>query len=290
MLKRKIKSRLYNIYKSKLSGSFRLSSFPYISGDTIRNQCNHIYDELKNFNPKKIATNDFIFVKADLLDNYFKEIHPRIKKKYNLISHNSDAAINKNFKRYLDEFIIKWFAQNIEEKFSEKLVFIPIGLENRWYFKNGRISHFKNISNKKNSKEFLIHSSFSVETHPERIKTYESLINNNLILFNNIKNIDNYLDILSKSFFNICPRGNGWDTHRIWESLIFNTIPVVKNDKFTTVLKDNNIPMLIVENWDELNSYTQSELIDIYSKIAERGDMSIFSSYEYWKNIIGFKN
>ena len=170
------------------------------------------------------------------------------------------------------------------------MVFIPIGLENRWYFKNGRISHFKNISNKKNSKEFLIHSSFSVETHPERIKTYESLINNNLILFNNIKNIDNYLDILSKSFFNICPRGNGWDTHRIWESLIFNTIPVVKNDKFTTVLKDNNIPMLIVENWDELNSYTQSELIDIYSKIAERGDMSIFSSYEYWKNIIGFKN
>lgn len=290
MPKKKIKRKLYNLYKSKLSKNFRLSSYPYISGDTFRNQCNHVYDELKNFNTKKIATNEYIFVKADLLEKYFKEVHPNIKKKYYLITHNSDTAINKKFKPYLDDFIINWFAQNIEEKFSEKLVFIPIGLENRWYFKNGRISPYKKTSGKNNSKDFLIHSSFSIETHPERIRTYESIKNNNLITFNNNKFIHNYLDTLSKSFFNICPRGNGWDTHRIWESLIFNTIPIVKNDKFTKILIDNNIPTLVVENWEELNSYTESELIKIYTNIADRGDMSKFSSYEYWKNIIGFKN
>lgn len=290
MFKNKIKSKSYQIYKNNFGAFLRLSSKPFVSGDTFRNNCNHVFDEVKQLKIQNIKFNDFVFVKSDYLDLFFNDIHPQIEFKYNLISHNSDEPIDIRYKKYVDEKIINWFAQNIEDQFSEKLKFIPIGLENRWHLNNGKVNNFKKILTSKSKKQHLIHSSFSTSTHPSRSEILEILNSNAYIVFNqNKKNLE-YLNLLSTSYFNVCPRGNGWDTHRIWESLIFKTIPIVKKNKFTKNLIKQNIPVMVIDDWKNLNEYSENELIDFYNFTTNKQDISKYSSFEYWNKIINFNN
>ena len=44
--------------------------------------------------------------------------------------------------------------------------------------------------------------------------------------FNGYKN---YLNQIHSHKMVICPRGNGWDTHRIWETLYLNQYQLLKN-------------------------------------------------------------
>ena len=53
--------------------------------------------------------------------------------------------------------------------------------------------------------------------------------------------------------FCICPEGNGVDTHRLWEAIYLKTIPIVVKSEFTNILIKNNIPVVVLENWSELD-------------------------------------
>jgi hypothetical protein len=51
--------------------------------------------------------------------------------------------------------------------------------------------------------------------------------------------------------FVLCPRGNGIDTHRLWETLYMGGIPVVRrSESFPAVLTD--LPVLVVDDWVQL--------------------------------------
>lgn len=65
-----------------------------------------------------------------------------------------------------------------------------------------------------------------------------------------------YCQRVSKCAYHTCPMGEGYDTYRFWESLALGTIPVVVNDLFYESLDYHypTIPMLQLENWDELPS------------------------------------
>jgi hypothetical protein len=53
--------------------------------------------------------------------------------------------------------------------------------------------------------------------------------------------------------FCICPEGNGADTHRLWECLYLKVVPIVVNSQFTKLLIKYNIPMVIIEKWDDFD-------------------------------------
>jgi hypothetical protein len=58
------------------------------------------------------------------------------------------------------------------------------------------------------------------------------------------------MDIRSSSFV-VCPEGNGIDTHRLWESLYMETIPIVKK---SLVHKDwEDLPVFWVKSWEDVN-------------------------------------
>ena len=282
-IKEKVLFKVNFFYKKYLGKYNRKDSYPFVSGDSFRKKCNHIFDEIKKCDPTKINNNDFVFVKSDLLKDFFNDVHPRIKNKYNLISHNSDEAINGTYGRYLDDKILNWYAQNVEEKFDPRVKIIPIGLENRWHLKNGRIKNFIDISNNLPKKNILIHASFSKNTHKSRpeILNKIKLIEN--VTINEAKKNKDYLNVLASSYFNICPRGNGIDTHRIWESLIFETIPIVENNSFTAQLDSLGIPVLILESWDVLGEYSKEDLLEIYFKIKNKKNLKTFSELNYWE-------
>lgn len=59
-----------------------------------------------------------------------------------------------------------------------------------------------------------------------------------------------YLRSISEHDFVLCPRGNGRDTHRLWETLYLGSIPIVKNGESPgQLLRD--FPVWIVNEWSE---------------------------------------
>ncbi len=279
----KISKNLYYIYLKHFGKYFRLPSYPFTSGDTFRDYSNFIYDEIKNFNPINVSAGDKIFVKTDLIDKYFKHCHPKIKNKYYLITHNSDVNISNYYFKFLDDKIINWFAQNLEEKFSEKINIIPIGLENRWRMRNGKIKDFNRYMIKKNTKNIVVLSSFSTETNKNRKKVRKIINGSSFIKFAESVNPKKYRSLLSNSMFNICPEGNGLDTHRIWESLALEAIPIVLKNSFTEQYSRIGVPMLYLNSWNELIEFQEDDLINLYSKLTANNDLKKFSLFSFWK-------
>ncbi len=191
----------------------RRSSAPYITGDGFRSCCDHIFDEENiPFSPQSVKNGDKIFVKTDLLAQFFQIAHPKIQAKYVLITHNSDHPIPGPFAQYLDdEKILAWFGQNAEEVVHPKLHPIPIGLENR-YNKNGNPDIVQQcMENFKNSeKKTLVYMNFAIQTSPtERTKVYRIFEAKPYCKAAPPKPYVQYLQDLAETKFTLSPRGNG---------------------------------------------------------------------------------
>jgi hypothetical protein len=61
----------------------------------------------------------------------------------------------------------------------------------------------------------------------------------------------NYLKDLTRYSFVLCPEGNGFDTHRLWETLYMGGLPVVKSNPFIDPLVER-LPVVIIHSWEEV--------------------------------------
>ena len=95
---------------------------------------------------------------------------------------------------------------------------------------------------------------------------------------------------LSKYKFNLCPHGNGIDTHRIWETLLVNSIPVLLNTSFAQNFKEIGVPMLLVNKWEDLLHLSVAELNNFYIEKKKVGDFRKYSTFSFWKNYIELKS
>ena len=87
---------------------------------------------------------------------------------------------------------------------------------------------------------------------------------------------------MSEYKFCICPIGNGLDTHRLWEALYLKCVPIVINDDFINVIKNNtNLPLFILNSWDDLDV---NNLPDYNSFNFENSKK--YLDYNYYKNLI----
>ena len=61
--------------------------------------------------------------------------------------------------------VLYWFAQNLDFKISDNILPIPIGLENRWYQRNGKLKPINKVVMKPIKKNLLILSAFNDTTN-----------------------------------------------------------------------------------------------------------------------------
>lgn len=291
-MKNKIFNFLYLKYLRYFRKYIRLSSEPYISGDTFRNYSNHVRDELSLINYSAVEKNDIIFIKTDFLEEFLTNEIDQIKNYFILITHNSDYPITKKQTDLLGNKNIKWFAQNLSFDASkdQRLEPLPIGLENRSYFKHGKIKNFDFVIPDKNKKNNKMYCSFNTLTNKKRISVLNFVKENKLTEIENFTNHKNYIKKLSTYKFNICPVGNGLDTHRFWESIAVHTLPIVENSEFIQNFKKLGVPMLVLENWYDIKNYDEESLINIYEKNYEKFTKENFLSTEFWiKRIKSFE-
>ena len=102
-------------------------------------------------------------------------------------------------------------------------------------------------------------------------------------IFNNHKK---YIENLSVYKFNLCPSGAGLDTHRFWESLMVKTIPIVKSNYLIENFVSHKFPMLVVEDWSELNQFDTKFYNTFYNEKENQFKNAAYKNFDYWKNII----
>lgn len=280
-MKNIIKNLYHKIIIERYPKLFRPSTKPYISGDTFRKYADHIFDESTSFNPEDVKKNDTVFINSDLIEVYFQIQHPKIGSKYFLISHNSDRNVDNNLTNLSDDKIIHWFAQNLVIKSNKITSIIPIGLENRRWLKYGKKRWF----NTRQEKTKYILSSFNTFNNYKERNEADIFAKKSPIV--DIKRFDKpseYFNEASKYKFVLCPSGNGADTHRLWESQILNSLPILLNSNFSSNLKKLGLPALYLDSWDELISYSKTDLDKIYEEKINNNNQLIY--LDYWKKII----
>ena len=287
MVKSLIKNKLRTLSIDRYPGIFRPSSSPFLTGDSIRNYCDHIFDETSSINPLDVKENDIIFLKTDLKNIYFKYYHPSIESKYILITHNSDISIEKEDLIYLDNKIKHWFATKLNVLASNNLSALPYGLENRRWLKNGLVKNYKRILTLPTKKNNRILCSFNPDTN---LVERAPLINiaehkKDMIDINNFAESNTYLKVLSNYSFNLCPEGNNYESHRIWESLIFKTTPIVINNIVNQNFYNMGIPLIILDSWNDLINLTINDLHKMNKKNVDKS-YEIFVDLNFWKSQI----
>jgi hypothetical protein len=67
-----------------------------------------------------------------------------------------------------------------------------------------------------------------------------------------------YLSNLRKNSLVPCPRGNGVDTHRLWETLYMGGTPVILRNKMMEILL-RGLPVIFINSWIELKDLNRME-------------------------------
>lgn len=193
-----------------------------------------------------------IFCYTHNIDLLATKIH-LFNNKFILISHNSDGYISEtqNIIHILKyPKLYKWYCQNLCFN-HEKLFFIPIGIANsQWVHGDPRI--FLNLSNDLQIKNKKVYFNFNIITNIPKRESCYNMLKDKLEWLENVKPINN-IARLSEYEFCICPEGHGPDTHRLWEALYVKTVPIVIDSDFTKTLIRNNVPLVVLNSWDELN-------------------------------------
>jgi hypothetical protein len=167
-----------------------------------------------------------------------------------LISHESDRGVTKELFDLKPTCITKWYAQNVEYEHRD-LIPIPLGLSASYYSK----THMVSPPEKKfdGPKETLLYINHRIETHPtSRQWIYDHFKNVDWCTVDlpNLKK-EEYLKRLETHKFILCPRGNGVDTCRLWESLYYGMIPIVEDHLTYKTLDD--LPAIRVKSFKDVN-------------------------------------
>lgn len=230
---------------------YSIADFIYSSNTVEYN--NEDYNKLENtFDINKLKEINIVYLHT-MYKNQFFNLIKNLDSKFIIVTHNSD--INIDNVDNLPKNVIKWYSQNVNCK-DERLFSLPIGLENSKWFPE--IQKQKKLINKlQNRKKIknLVYMNHNIRTNVvERTKTYNLLSNKSFVTVefgSNGQNYDNYIDNIYNHKFVICPEGNGIDTHRKWETLYLNSIPIEKRNINSSFYED--LPICLVENWNEIN-------------------------------------
>jgi hypothetical protein len=247
-------------------------------------------DRISKFNINEIITGERLenlfkkynlgYIETHSINNELDKIN---KNNMILLTHNSDDEIGIKYKDILDSNKIKyWFAQNTNTK-HPKLINVPIGLANsKWGHGNLEIFNKYMLSN--NKKENLCYFGFNCGTYPilrNNVKTIIEKTCPSFIFYDNLS-FEEYLDKLSKSKYCICPRGNGLDTHRLWECLYLKVVPLV--DRNCVSEYHQNLGIVIIDDW---NTVTEDFLNSKYNEFYKKLNIPTMSFYEnIIKNLI----
>lgn len=190
--------------------------------------------------------------------------------------------------------VLLWFTQNYDRTIEHyKLKYMPIGLDlhtSRWLINNSKIKKLEYMlsRNENKIKNIILSDCHLKYSHNERKILYNTIKNNNKFYFvNKITSFENITNLYNKYQFVLSPRGNGLDCHRTWELFLAGAIIITKTTSLDNMFIDNNLPVVILQDWDELNYNLEEKLKIWYNKyyhLTLINNIYPKLTFNYWLN------
>jgi hypothetical protein len=205
-----------------------------------------------------------------------------------LVTGYSDWSIGLHETDILDSPALrKWFANNVDVR-HDKLVAVPMGPPNEIDFKiHGNTRKLHEVAQRPRTVWNLMYMNFKIDTYPpERTVVLDMFSEKEWVTVGSVdcseEGHEKYLEEIRNHRFCICPRGNGVDSHRIWECLYLGCIPICKNS-VTLQQFSGLLPILFVDDWSEV---TPEYLEKVYDEFSKRDwDVSVILM-SFWKERI----
>jgi hypothetical protein len=243
-----------------------------------------------------LESDNITYIKTDLLHSNLNSMFWRNKQHYMRsskiwITGHSDYSIDTNTFNKYQHNCDYWFSIN-KDSSNPKLFSLPLGITN---FTNeshlhpiyGNTQIMIDVMSQPKTITNLIYLNFNINTYPlERQICYDLFYDKPYVTIGNINNTLEgrklFLQEIRNHKFVLCPRGNGIDTHRLWETLYMGSIPIVK--KCIAMNDFNDLPILFINDWSEVNN---TEYLEIkYNEIMSHSWNFNKLKFSYWKNII----
>jgi hypothetical protein len=177
-----------------------------------------------------------------------------MKNKFILIFHNSDACFEKEHLKLFEELPLleHIYTQNMNVVYP-KVDALPIGLCN--YEKGLKGAYETKVEKTKN-----IYFYFNIGTNMNKRKEcYEKIMEKGVKWISTKLAYLQYLLELKKYKYCICPEGHGIDTHRFWEALYMNVIPICKKNILVEYFS-KFFPVVLLDEWDDLDLKNLDEI------------------------------
>ena len=267
---------------------------------------------VNNINFENCKENTLVCVTGynHIISEFFNVIINKFTKPITLIIIESD--IIQLEKSWLNNKLLKHCFTWNKPFHHPKLSGLPIGLNyNRQYnildkWINDNPTTTTNYTEPQNEKKLLC-MNCSLYTNPERSTIMEKVKtdwNKFCTIINFIPNLSSHyipshiegkirIDVTNpicydewkKYKFVLSPAGAGIDCHRTWEAIHTGCIPIVLSSNLNELY--NDLPILVVKNWDEIN---ESFLEEQYKNIMENKKNNKYNydklTLEYWINKI----
>lgn len=200
-----------------------------------------------------------LFVYTHDVDAFMTDLWPRLGTTGQvLVTHNSDVEVGEPQTAWLDgdgRGIARWFAQNVTAR-HPRLEPLPIGISNTMW-PHGRLGPLARAMRRQagRPRTRTIFVQFVTANHPSRGPALEALTANFPEAIGDGAPLlpwRDYLDLLGAHRYAACPRGNGLDTHRFWESLYLGVVPVVERTVLAEHWAAQGLPVVIVDDWGEV--------------------------------------
>jgi len=188
-----------------------------------------------------------------------------------VIAGGSDHDVTEiELKKMVNKPSVTFFVQNLQFEETVNVKLLPIGVQDLKWASSGLPWNFSKALAKEKRQRILV-GPFS-PTHPERndcIKYGRVALNCDLLE----KKISTYAyaKISASYSFVACPRGNGLDTHRIWETLYRGSFPVMVKSSFSKVLISYGLPILEIDSWSLLSEIPLSDVQLAFFEKQQKG-------------------
>ncbi|WP_316838057.1 hypothetical protein [Pedobacter nutrimenti] len=242
---------------------------------------------------------NIIFCKTDFLIEEFKAIQ-KLKNEVILISGNSDFGITPGLVSLMPDNIHTWYCQN-NLVYHDKLRSIPIGLENTftnrrkghgvaWQHAMEKIELLNEVSAKaeKHDVSKLLYANFNIQTNIKHRFPIKEICAGTEFITLDESNLDyvTFIDRVLAHEATVCPIGNGIDTHRLYEVLCCQRIPVTIKSGDYPIYTDiyDHLPIVILKHESELRDVERLQyLID---KAKEKTIKRELLDFQYWQKLI----
>jgi hypothetical protein len=188
-----------------------------------------------------------LFVYTHLLEYFRLYIAPCLQQPFVLITHNSDHAVGLQDLDLLNHpQLLHWWAQNVAVGHT-RLSALPIGLANQQW----GVAKLQQLLAAAQTihKDRLLYANVAL-THPSRVQAMQAAAQVPGVTQESGLDYPAYLSAMARHRFCLCPRGNGLDSHRIWEALYLDCIPIIV--KADWIAAYSGLPLLLLGSWEEL--------------------------------------